>query len=118
MIPQLLQPPLHILIRLVLADIVHQQRAHCAAVVGGGDGAVAFLAGGVPDLGFDGFGVDLDGAGGEFDADGGLAVEVEFVAGETGEEVRFPDAGVSYEYHWWERGVRFWKGGEVGGVYL
>lgn len=83
MIPQLLQPPLHILIRLMLADIVNQQRAYGTAVVGRGDGAVTFLACRVPDLGFDGFGIDLDGAGGELDADGGFAVEVEFVAGES-----------------------------------
>lgn len=95
MIPQLLQPPLHVLVRLVLADIVHQQRAHGAAVVGRRDGAVAFLARRVPDLSLDGFGIDLDGAGGEFNADGGFAIEVEFVAGESREQVGFPDAGVS-----------------------
>ena len=85
MIPQLFQPPLHILVRLVLADIVHQQRAHGTAVVGARDGAVAFLASCVPDLGFDGLGVYLDGAGCEFDADGGFGVKVEFIAGESGE---------------------------------
>ena len=92
MIPQLLQPPRHILVRLVLADIVDEEGADGSAVVGGGDGAVAFLARRVPDLGLDGFGVDLDAARGEFDADGGFAVEVEFVAGEAGEEVGFADA--------------------------
>ncbi len=83
----------------MLADIVHQQRAHGSAVVCRRDGAVAFLARCVPDLGFDGFGIDLDGAGGELDADGGFAVEVEFVAGESGEQVGFPDAGVSDQDH-------------------
>lgn len=39
----------------------------------------------------------MDAAGCEFDADGGFAVEVEFVAREAGEEVRFADAGVPYE---------------------
>lgn len=51
----------------------------------------------VPDLGLDGLGVDLDAAGCEFDADGGFAVEVEFVAGEAREEVGFADAAVAYE---------------------
>ena len=94
-VPQLLQPPRHVLVRLVLADVVDEEGADRAAVVGRGDGAVALLAGGVPDLRFDGFGVDLDAAGGELDADGGLAVEVELVAREAGKEVGFSDAGVA-----------------------
>ena len=97
MITQLLQPTGYILISRMLADIIDKQGADSAAVVGGGDGTVAFLPGGVPDLRFDGLGVDLDGARGEFDADGRFAVEVEFVAGETREEVGFSDAGVSDE---------------------
>jgi hypothetical protein len=95
MVPQLLQPPSHILVGLVLADVVDQQRSDGTAVVGRGDGAVSLLAGRVPDLGLDGFGVDLDGAGGEFDADCGFGVEVELVAGEAGEEVGFAYARVS-----------------------
>ena len=83
MIPQLLQPPLNILIRLMLANVIDQQRSYSSSVVCGGDGSVSFLACRVPDLGFDGFCIDLDGAGGEFDADGGFGVEVEFVAGES-----------------------------------
>lgn len=96
MIPELLQPPRDILVRLVLADVVDEQSADGAAVVGGGDGTVALLARGIPDLGFDGLAVDLDAAGREFDADGGFAVEVEFVAREAGEQVGFADAGVAY----------------------
>ena len=72
MIPQLLQPPLHILIRLMLADIIDQQRSYSPSIVCRRDGSVSFLACRVPDLGFDGFGIDLNGAGGEFDTDGGL----------------------------------------------
>ncbi len=79
----------------MLADIIHQQRPHRPSIVRRSDGAVALLACRVPDLGFDGLGVDLDGAGGELDADGRFAVEIEFVAGEPGEQVGFPDAGVS-----------------------
>ena len=97
MISQLLQPPRHILVGLVLGDVVDEQSAHGAAIVGGGDGAVALLAGRVPDLGLDRLAVDLDAAGREFDADGGFAVEIELVAGETREEVGFSDAGVAYE---------------------
>lgn len=96
MISQLLQPPRHVLIRLVLGDVVDEQRTDGAAVVGGGDGAVALLARRVPDLGFDGLIVDLDAAGRELYADGGLAVEVELIARESREQVRLADAAVSY----------------------
>jgi len=71
----------------VLANVVHEKSANGTAVLSGRDSAVAFLAGGIPDLSFDCFGVDLDRASGELDADGGLGVEVEFVAGESGEKV-------------------------------
>ncbi len=97
MIPQLLQPSRHILVRLTLTYIVDKESTNGTTVVGGGDGTVTFLACCVPDLGFDSFAVDLDAAGCELDADGALAVEVEFVAGETGEEVRFSYTGVAYQ---------------------
>lgn len=71
-VAQLLEPPGDVLVGLVLADVVDEERTDGAAVVRRGDGAVALLAGGIPDLGLDGLGVDLDGAGGELDADGGL----------------------------------------------
>lgn len=99
MIPQLLQPSGDILVGLMLADVVDEESSDGATVVGRGDGAVAFLAGGIPDLGLDGFGVNLDAAGGELDADCRLAVEVEFVAGETREKVGLSDATVSYQDH-------------------
>lgn len=82
---QLRQPRPYILKRRFLDNIINQQCAHGAPIICRSDGAVAFLAGRVPDLGFDCLSVDLDGAGRELDADGGLAVEVEFIAGEAGE---------------------------------
>lgn len=97
MVAQLLQPPGHVLVRLVLADVVDKERADCATVVCGRDGAVPLLAGRVPDLGLDGLRVDLDGAGGELDADCRLGVEVEFVAGEAAQQVGFTDTRVSDE---------------------
>lgn len=99
MIPQLFQPPCHILISLMLANIVHQQRTHSAAVIGRSDGTVALLASGIPYLCLNGFGVDLDGAGCKFYAYCALGVEVEFIASETGEEVGLSDARVSDEDH-------------------
>lgn len=95
MIPQLLQPPRHILKRLMLADIVHEECSHGAAIVRRGDGTITLLSCRVPDLRLDRLSVDLDAAGGKFDADGGFGVEVEFVAGEAAEEVGFTDAGVA-----------------------
>lgn len=99
MIAELFQPACDVLVGLVLGNVVDEKGADCAAVVGAGDGAVALLAGGIPDLRLDGLVVDLDAASGELDADGGLAVEVEFVAGETREKVRFTNARVSNKDH-------------------
>jgi hypothetical protein len=39
----------------------------------------------------------LQGAGGELDADGGLGLEEELVAGEAGEDVGLADAGIADE---------------------
>ena len=94
-VSQLLQPSRDILVSLVLADIVDEKGPDGAPVVGGRDGAVSLLAGGIPDLGLDGLGVDLDGPRGELDTDGGLGVEVELVAGEPTEQVGLSNAGVS-----------------------
>lgn len=99
MIAELFQPACDVLVGLVLGDVVDEEGADCATVVGTGDGAVALLAGGIPDLCLDGLVVDLDAASGEFDADGRLAVEIEFVASETREKVRFTNARVSNKDH-------------------
>ena len=99
MVAELFQPARDILVCLVLGDVVDEECADGTTVVGTGDCAVALLAGGIPDLGLDGLVVDLDAAGGELDADGGLAVEVEFVSGETREKVGFTNTGVSNEDH-------------------
>lgn len=50
-ISQLLKPPSHIVVCLVLADVVNEQRTDRTAVVGRGNGSVAFLASRIPDLG-------------------------------------------------------------------
>ncbi|BAT07231.1 Os09g0281750, partial [Oryza sativa Japonica Group] len=61
--------------------------------------AIPFLAGGVPDLGLDGAGVDVEGSRLELDADGGLGVEVELVAGEPRQQLRLPHRGVADQHH-------------------
>ena len=73
-ISQLFQPPLNIFVRLMLADVIYQESADGTPVIGRCDGTVSLLARGVPDLSFDGFGVDLDGAGRKLDTNGRFAV--------------------------------------------
>ena len=94
-VAQLLEPPLDVLESLRLGDVVDQQRADRAAVVGRRDRAVPLLARRVPDLGFHGLAVDGDRAGRELDADSRLGLEAELVAGEAGEEVGLADARVA-----------------------
>ena len=81
MVPELPQPPLHILVGEVLGcsselqhfvftvksftDIVDKESPDSSSVVGGGDGPVPLLAGSVPDLGFYRLPVNLNGSGGE-----------------------------------------------------
>ena len=79
----------------MLADIVNEEGTDGAAVVGGGNSTVSFLPSSVPNLCLDGLGVDLDGARGELDTDGGLGVEVELVASESAEKVGFTNTRVS-----------------------
>ena len=99
MVAELFQPARDVLVCLVLGDVVDKECADSTTVVCAGDCAVALLASGIPDLGLDGLVVDLDAASSELDADGGLAVEVEFVTGETREQVGFTNTGVSNEDH-------------------
>ena len=95
MITELFQPAGDILVSLVLGDVVDKEGTDSATVVCAGDSAVALLAGGIPDLRFDGLGVDLDGASRKLDTDCRLGVEVELVAGESAQQVGFTNARVS-----------------------
>lgn len=54
----------------------------------------------VPDLCLDRLCVDLNGSGCELDADGGLGVKVEFISGESAEEIGFTDARVTDQDDW------------------
>lgn len=97
MVAQFLKPPGDILVGLMLANVVDEKGTNGAAVVGRCDGAVALLAGCIPNLGLDGLGVDLNRSGSKLNADSGLGIEVEFVSGESAQQVGFADAGVSDE---------------------
>jgi hypothetical protein len=100
MLPQLVQPTPHIDKRLLLADVVDQERPHRATVVGGGNGAVSFLSSSVPDLRLDCLGINLNTASRKLDADGRLGIKVELVAREPAQQVGFADSRVSNEYDW------------------
>ena len=67
----LVQPLLHVVIRLQVGGVVDDDDAVCAAVVGRRDGAEALLSRRIPDLQLDGLGIQLDGTDLEVDADGG-----------------------------------------------
>lgn len=84
-IPQFFQPPLHILICLVLADIINQQSTHCSTIVRRCNGTVTLLAGRIPDLRLDSLGVNLYGASCKLNTNRRFGVEVEFVPGEPRE---------------------------------
>lgn len=96
-ISQLLEPSFHVFIGQMFCNIVDEQGSHRATVVGAGDRTVPLLAGGVPDLSFDRFVVHLDATSGKLDPDGGLAFQIELIAGEAGQEVALADAGISNE---------------------
>jgi hypothetical protein len=93
-VPQFLQPPLDILEGSVFGNIVDQKGADGSPVVGAGDGAVAFLPCGIPDLRLDALSLGLDGFGGEFDPDRRFGFEVEFVSGESTQKIGFSDTGI------------------------
>jgi hypothetical protein len=97
-VPQLLQPPCHILVRLVFADIVDEQSSHRSSVVGRCDGSISLLSGSIPDLRLDRLRIYLDRSGCELYTDGRLRVEVELIAGETTQEIGFTNTGVSDQY--------------------
>lgn len=81
----------------LVGHVVDEQDAHGAAVVGGGDGPEALLAGGVPDLELDALAIELDGADLEVDADGGDEGGGEGVLAEAQQAAGLAHARVAYE---------------------
>ena len=98
-IPQLLQPPVDILVGLVFADIVDKKGTHRTTVVGRGDRTVTFLTSSIPDLSLDRLGIHLDRAGCELDTDSRLGVQIEFVPGESAQQVGLSDTRVTNKHH-------------------
>ena len=95
MIPQLLQPSCNVVVGLMLADVVDEQRSNSTPVICRCYGAISLLAGGVPNLRLDCLCVDLDRSRGKFNSDGGLRVEIEFVTCEATQQIRLADTRIS-----------------------
>lgn len=95
MIAELLQPPVDIVVGLVLTDIIDEKSTDSTPIVSGGDGTVTFLTSSIPNLSLDRLGIDLDRAGSELDSDGGLGVQVELVTGETTQKIGLSNTRVS-----------------------
>lgn len=76
----------------MLADIVNEEGTDSTAIVGRRNGPVAFLTSGVPDLCLDGLGINLNGSGCKLHPYGGLAIKIEFISGESAQEIGLSDA--------------------------
>lgn len=99
MVPEFFKPSIDVIVGLVLADIVDQERTDSTTVVCGGDCSVALLPSRIPDLSLDGFGIDLNRSSGKLHANCRLRVQVELVASESTQQIGFTDTGVSDEDH-------------------
>ncbi len=100
-------PVLDVLETALGRDVVDEEDAHGAAVVGGGDGPKALLAGRVPNLELDALAVEVDDADLEVDPDRGDERVVEGVLGEAEEEARLADGRVADEQELEQVVVRF-----------
>jgi len=94
---ELAEPPAHVLVRLRLGDVVHEQRAHSTAVVRARDRPVPLLAGCVPNLRFYDLVIDVYRARGKLNSDGRLRLEVELVARESAKKITLAASGVAGE---------------------
>lgn len=95
MVPQLLQPSCNVFVGLVFANIVDKQSSDRTSVIGRCDGSISLLPSGIPNLCLDRLCVYLNGSGRKFYTDSGLGVEVEFVTGESTQQIGFTNARVS-----------------------
>ena len=84
---------------VTISDVVSDDDSVHTTEVARSDGLEAVLADRIPDLELDGLAVDLDGADFEVDSNGGHEVLMEDVVGETQQQRRLTDTGVSNEQH-------------------
>mmetsp|Transcript_14976 Transcript_14976/g.31771 ORF Transcript_14976/g.31771 Transcript_14976/m.31771 type:complete len:163 (+) Transcript_14976:552-1040(+) len=94
-LPRLLKPSTQVLEGVSTRDVVDEERASRATVVGAGDGAEGLLSGRVPDLEFDLFVGDGDHAGTKLDADCEIVDGLEAFVGELEEEAGFSHSCVT-----------------------
>mmetsp|Transcript_7060 Transcript_7060/g.17241 ORF Transcript_7060/g.17241 Transcript_7060/m.17241 type:complete len:319 (+) Transcript_7060:1107-2063(+) len=93
-VPKFLEPSLDVFKGPVLGNVINQQGPDGSSVIGRRNCPIALLPGSVPDLCLDGLSLGLDRFSREFDANGTLGFEVEFVAGESTQQVRLSDSGI------------------------
>lgn len=96
---ELVEPATDVLEGGAASDVVDDESSDGAAVIGGCDGAEAFLAGGIPNLSFDFLAVDDHALSLKLDADRGLWVRIELVPSVAGKEVGFADGGISDDHY-------------------
>ena len=77
------------------ANIVNDESTDGAAVIGRGDGAKPFLAGSIPNLSLNLFAINIHNLSLEFNADGGLGMEIELVSSITRQQIGFTNRRVS-----------------------
>lgn len=80
------------------------------------DGSVTFLSCCIPDLSFYGFAVHLDAAGRKFHPDSALALQIELIPSEAGQQITLSYSGVANKHHYnrdKQRNIRllfpFWR---------
>merc|ERR1719326_1363726 len=93
-----MQPRLHVLERLAVSGVIHDDDAVRAAVVAARDRAEALLPRRVPNLQLDRLALQLDRADFEVDADGGDVALRVGVIGKAQQEARLADARVADEH--------------------
>ena len=97
-----------------LSDVVDKQGANSTTIVGRSNSTITLLAGSVPDLRFDRLAVNLNFKSvcetqstnphlnttrGELDANGRFALEVEFIARESRQQIALAHARVADQHH-------------------
>lgn len=91
----LLQPLLDVVEQLLVSDVVYNDDAVSATVVGGSNGTEPLLASGIPDLQLDGLTIQLDRTDLEVNTDGQNVVRSVRVVGEPEQQGRLANTGVT-----------------------
>mmetsp|Transcript_117814 Transcript_117814/g.175990 ORF Transcript_117814/g.175990 Transcript_117814/m.175990 type:complete len:274 (-) Transcript_117814:82-903(-) len=101
-----LQPPAQVLEGISPRNIVDQQCPRGSAIITAGNTTERFLAGGIPDLKFDEFVVQVDHAGAELDSNRQIVDGLKSLVGELQQQTGLSDACVTDDDVFEEIGVR------------